>query len=685
MRWRSKPVTTASCGCVPGEMFMPRFVPHLFLSFWAGLLFASGAVGEGAAAPQPFNVPAGKAERTLRIFAGQSQQSAVFSTDMVQGVTTHAVKGDYTAAEALELMLAGTRLVPATDGGSGALVIRSRTKQADRIVELPPYIVETLSLDHQLPWTYASIPGVEVISRCSDTTTALLLAHHFRLHEMLDAFLPREFQVRLDAATTYVLYNSASQPGIPRELVEELKKREPDSTRWNVQGLSNYRFQDPDAVAMFFVIEEPTFRQGRLSLTPDYVRYVLENRTPSLPRWFVEGMLLLYDRSVLETTPDPSAINSVSNARLPEGMVVVRPLIWLSDAATGEIRKNPRKAVELPALATLFSPPWLSPTDEAATRLWQAQAALFIRWALDDGSSHARRAALHEFVRRAGTQPVTEEMFRACFGLGFSEMDEQLRLYLPHAIRSTLYLRPEKTSEPPVPKLRDATDSEVSRIKGGLDRMEIAYVQAVYPHFTSRYVAQARRTLRKSYDKGDRDPRLLAELGLCECDAGDDVAARPFLETAVLARVVRPRVYYELARIDYQATLRQAPDGRLTVGEAAEVLQPLAIALKQAPPLARTYDLIAEVWLRTDGRLSPAQLAILDEGMQLFPWRPRLVYSAALLNSLHGNIPKAQTLVEAGLALVVDPADRGRFLQLRAALDPAAGGPGPAAVHHPAQ
>src|SRR5690606_16642578 len=130
--------------------------------------------------------------------------------------------------------------------------------------------------------------------------------------------------------------------------------------------------------------------------------------------WFVEGMMLLYDRSVLETTPDPSAINSVSNARLPGGIVVVRPLIWLSDATTGELRKNPRKEVEFHSLAALFGPPWLTPTEEAPARLWQTQAALFIRWALDDGRDNTRRAALYEFVRRAGTEPVTEEMFRAC-------------------------------------------------------------------------------------------------------------------------------------------------------------------------------------------------------------------------------------------------------------------------------
>ena len=42
------------------------------------------------------------------------------------------------------------------------------------------------------------------------------------------------------------------------------------------------------------------------------------------------------------------------------------------------------------------------------------------------------------------------------------------------------------------------------------------------PELAPKYLEQARRTLRRAYDRGERDPRLLAVLGLCECDAGNE-------------------------------------------------------------------------------------------------------------------------------------------------------------------
>jgi hypothetical protein len=157
-------------------------------------------------------------------------------------------------------------------------------------------------------------------------------------------------------------------------------------------------------------------------------------------------------------------------------------------------------------------------------------------------------------------------------------------------------------------------------------------------------------------------------MGLCECDAGDDAAARPLLEAAVAGKVVRPRAYYELARIYYQAVLAKSPKGRLTVAEAGQVLRPVGAALRQSPAIVEAYELIAEVWLRAEGRLTPEQLAVLDEGIRKFPARTRLIYSAAILNSLHGRPTEAQALTDRGLAIATRANERERFLKLKSAL-----------------
>lgn len=645
-----------------------RFLIRL-CSIWLALVTLSSVVAAEAGADpaaQSFAIPAGAAERTLGVFSRQSQQPAIFTTDLLDGVRTHAVRGEYTPFEALSIMLAGTTLQPVHDATSGALVVRVAPPGEAPVVELPPYVVET-QVDTER-WSYAAAPGVEVISRCADTTTTQLLNHHFRLNAMLAVMLPEEFRVQLDVPTTYVLFNQMTQPGVPREMVSAALNR-PNGAGSAVGALSNYRFRDRDAVSIFFIIDELTFNQGRISFTSDYIRYVLESRAPALPPWFIEGMMDVYETARLESV-DPNVVRpgSVLGPQPVEGVFSLRPAVWISEAETQLVKKNPRQRRELLPMAQLFDPQAAAATDPARAQLWRSQAALLVRWALQGGGNDARSAAFWEFVRRTSRDPVTETMFRDCFGLDYATMEQQLRDYVPLAVKATIYLHTDKPLDLPVVEPRDATDGEVSRIKGGLDRLEIAYVRTYLPALTARYVQQARRTLRKAYDKGDHDPRLLAELGLCEIDAGDDEAARPFLETATRMKVVRPRAYFELARLNYEEVVAVNPEGKLSVADAAPILRPLAAALKQSPQLPEIYELIATVWLRAEARLTPAQLAVLDTGVRNFQWRTRLIYSAALLNLMSGRAAESQALIDRGLKVCTAPKDRERFLKLAAAI-----------------
>lgn len=555
--------------------------------------------------------------------------------------------------------------------GSVALRATPETADArnDNVVELPPFLVEGASVP--LPWRYAGLPGVEVLSLSSDASTRLLLNHHFRLRNTLTVLLPEEFQVQLDLPTTYVLFDAALQPGMARELTRELDSHRSGADTWIINGLSNYRFSDRDAMAMFFIIDDLNFSRGRLTITPEYFRHMLTARTPTLPPWFIEGMCALYENAILESVPpgrSPS-MTEVTDPPLPEGVIALRPVVWGTTEETEALRKDPLKEVEFLPLAQLFAGSPAEGGDAAQVARWQAQAAFFIRWALDGDGSHPRREALWRFVRETTTEPATEERFEACFGFGYKQTEGVLRNYLQVAIKRRCYLSTAKPYEPPVPELRDATDSEISRLKGRLDRMEISFVRRNCPELTPRYIAQARRTLRRAYDKGDRDPRLLAELGLTECEAADDRAARPFLEAAVAANVLHPRAYYELARLYYQDVLAEAEAGRLSAAQAGKVLQPLARALRQKPPLAEGYELVAEVWLRTNGRLTAAQLDVLGIGMRRFPRDLRLRYSAALLNSLHGRTTEAKALARGGIALATEARERQRFERLVAALE----------------
>ena len=84
-----------------------------------------------AADPSPatksFQLPAGAAETTLKMFSEQAGVQVLFPTDGVQDVRTNAVAGELAPRQALEQMVANTVLVVVHDEKSGALGIRRRS------------------------------------------------------------------------------------------------------------------------------------------------------------------------------------------------------------------------------------------------------------------------------------------------------------------------------------------------------------------------------------------------------------------------------------------------------------------------------------------------------------------------------------------------------------------------------
>jgi iron complex outermembrane recepter protein len=75
-------------------------------------------------ATRSYDLPAGAAEQSLKLFSQQSGRGIVIGADTEKGVRTNAVKGDLTAQEALHKMLAGTGLIATRDEKSGAFAVQ---------------------------------------------------------------------------------------------------------------------------------------------------------------------------------------------------------------------------------------------------------------------------------------------------------------------------------------------------------------------------------------------------------------------------------------------------------------------------------------------------------------------------------------------------------------------------------
>ncbi len=73
-----------------------------------------------------FDIPAGKAEKTLEEFVVQSSVEVVYERREVEGVRTNPVYGKMSKVEALKTMLAGTNLELSVDPPSGAIAIHPK-------------------------------------------------------------------------------------------------------------------------------------------------------------------------------------------------------------------------------------------------------------------------------------------------------------------------------------------------------------------------------------------------------------------------------------------------------------------------------------------------------------------------------------------------------------------------------
>ena len=536
------------------------------------------------------------------------------------------------------------------------------------VVALPPFLVEEATKGP--PWRYGEAMGYEILSRCDDRTTRRVMESHHTLHQLLAWILPETLQVKMSVPRALILYDEELQPAASQEVIAQMLRptpapvaeetsalpggrglRAPASTR-RYSFLPNLRLWDRDGMAVFMIVRRGDFDADRLALTHDYVSFMVKSRLPALPPWFSHGILTLY-RDI-----------TYGGDRL-----TAEPMEWISPLHTGALKKEPKTAPPVRPLAEFLRgelPPADAHGTYAPVEAWRSQAVLFVRWGLDPAGG-ARRAAFLNFAERSAVEGSSERLFRECLDLDFAQAEAQLTAYLPTAVRRTVQFRPERLTKLPPLILRDASDGQIARLKGDWERLEIPYVRTISPDLTPKYIEQARRTLKRGYDRGERDPRLLASLGLCECDAGNDAGAREFLEAAAAIGPIRPRANYELARLRL-AEFRAAPageGGRLSVNQAADVLKPLFAARAAAPPLPEVYELIGDVWAGVASVPTRAHLAVLDEGVRFFPRRTALVLRAAELFLTHGYREEAAAFADIGARVAADEPSRERLAELQ--------------------
>jgi hypothetical protein len=517
---------------------------------------------------------------------------------------------------------------------------------AEPVVELPPMVVEERS---SVPWLYVRADDAEYLSRCSAATTRAYSEMRRSRLQWLRALFPEALFLRMDVPVTTVLFSQTVKAGNSAEVLGEVinlnKQRGVTGGFVGSVTAPNMALNDLDAVAIFASINEATFDHRQLTISSDYVRFLLETRRPELPAWLREGMLNVYDD--IEFTEKP---------------ITLRPLKWHSAIETRALTRNTAAPRTLITMGEMFS----DAPRFTLGRLGVSHAALLLRWALDP--ANGVREPFWRFALRACEEPVTESMFTSCFGFGFSDLRDRLSDYLAAAVKGPTQISLAELPKLPALEIRRASPAEIARLRGEWERLCVPMVRRLHPAHAGRYLDQARRTLQSAYDAGDRDPRMLAIRGLCELDAGEVNPGREFLELATTLRVVRPRAYYELARLRWAALVDAEPTRELSASEVMPVLELLRTGLRQAPTLPNGVRLLAEVWLRCEHAPRDDEWQELARLGRLFAADSPVCLRVAQALARHGQAAEAVDVLGAGFLRVRDDTTRQQFAQAYSAI-----------------
>jgi hypothetical protein len=504
------------------------------------------------------------------------------------------------------------------------------------------------------PWRYFSVPGFEVLSRCPDRFNETYARALQRSIAARAALLPPGFFADLPTPVKILLYYKAPESGFT------FNRPTPIDLQMSPLSDALGKAGAIEEASLAMVGDGDTFincgnywnvisRVADLSVDPD-TDLLLQLRTPAFPAWFkvgTTGRHGVFAHRIIQSAAGGREVAVLPNA------------FWVSRDETIAIQKDPRHPHESLPLARLFdgSGRVLHP------ELWDSEAALFVRWGLfaPEADGTAFREAFLRFVDRVTREPVNEQLFRDCFGMGFAEAERRLDQYLPRAVAESITVSITVAPDDPA-EIRDATPDEVARIIGDWGRFAGRSSSSGLVGMTDRDgggvgLERAAKLLERTYGNGNREPLFLAAYGLYKAQVGDAVAARGALEAAAAAGVIRPKVYLELARLRLTGTLLDGTQnfGILSEEDYEGIWRLVATARRQMPSMLGCYQLMIRLWEHAPKTPTREELAMLGEAVHLFPRNAAFICRVATLYQHFGYPDDARAIIERAKGFAESP------------------------------
>ena len=532
-------------------------------------------------------------------------------------------------------------------------------------VELPKFVVEdTRLMPATERWEYVSLPGYEILSSTSASKARVFLRDFDRMQQVLGHIWPSLLRTPSGRPITILLcdkvdcfkeylspanqkdaaaYNQVFNQGpLGTALVVDFQK----TTLVTSSEDPRLALINPAAESSSMT-DEP--RPGEIEADPfkatmdAYLRLLLkQGATPgglsATPDWLVEGLVQIISavdfskktieigRVGSETGPTPDDFNWVLSTR------------------------------KLLPLETLFGP---MPEDVAQATTWKAQSYAFVHLCLF-GDKLKYRQAVAVFAEKLRREPLTEALFRQCFGEGYKEMGENLRAYA--YVPRMKYNRYDPKDKPvyverTIPALQEATASQVGRLRG--EALCIVGDEARGMSF-----------LLAPYIAGERDPELLGALGLAENRQVRIERARKLLEAAVKGHCKRAEVYLALAKLRLDAAMAGRAGQVLTRKELDLVLPLFKESVAEQPNYREQTEFIFGLWQSTKELPTRSDFDFLKLVAEPFAGRPSLVYQLASVAIAGGFMDEARELIARGEKLSRDPRGVELFRKLSEKLPP---------------
>jgi hypothetical protein len=522
-------------------------------------------------------------------------------------------------------------------------------------VQLPAFTVrDSRVLPPRESWHYAAAPGLEVLSTASAAETSRQFQDFLEFHRAVNAIWPL-LQMNASVPACLVLCARAQQfaPFVPAR--DQALARD----------IVSVSYQDRELSSIVIELDSQTEPPSTDGTVPDlsqytadlvhreYVHFLLQRIGDRVPRWLEQGLWQVF--LSMKTSGDLIGLPGLS---LPDE-VPVRKKGAAQDLAAAVQAGN------------FFSLPGLFGSPQEASELdhspWAHECYEFVHFCLF-GADGKYRGAFLQFAQLASRRPADEELFRRCFGLGYADFLAQLWHYTGWSEDRGFEITSKATGKAlalPSPKVRAATDGEVGRIKGEALRM-------------AGHTEEAHFALIAPFQRGSRDPQLLAALGLQEAEAQLPERALPFLEAAAADHTTRARAWATLAQLRLNSALARpaGTNGTLSAEQMKSVLDPLFAARALTPPLPEVYRIAAAAWARSQVTPLPGHLGFIDQGVALFPYDTDLVCADADLQRRFGYRARAEEICALGARFTVVPADRARIAALQRSLSaPAADRP----------